>query len=321
MQFAKKMELNLYLITCRTNITITGNTISATGGGGSGWLLNGNSNGLLKTIGTKDNFNLPVIVSNTNIATFGTDGTTTFNSFGTNKYQILMNGVSNDYSNMFRPNNTGGLEFYGGNFYNDGGALWLNGNNFTGQDLGSVQVGLGLPGSSFQVYDYNSQLIFNVNAQSNLFMTNPGTGIIKFAVDGNYGQVQTGNGGATSPGYSFLSDTTTGMSLNSNILNFSVLGNNKINVSTSSATLQPGFSLTSVGANSSVGNATLSSGAITIPTTKAVTGCYILLTYKTLGLTGYGVLSYTIDNGISFTIHSDSPFDSSSVVTWMIINP
>ncbi len=67
-----------------------------------------------------------------------------------------------------------------------------------------------------------------------------------------------------------------------------------------------------------VGNATLVGGTITVNTTRALTGSYILLTSKTNGGT-VGNISYTIVNATSFTINSTNPLDTSTY-TWLIIN-
>ena len=56
---------NVETITIGTGLSLIGGQLSATGGAGSGWNLNGNTVGVLKTLGTIDNFDLPVVTNNT----------------------------------------------------------------------------------------------------------------------------------------------------------------------------------------------------------------------------------------------------------------
>ncbi len=70
-------------------------------------------------------------------------------------------------------------------------------------------------------------------------------------------------------------------------------------------------------ATDSVGSATLVAGAVTVSNTNIATGDIIMLTRFTIGGT-VGNMSYTISNGTSFTINSDSGSDT-SVVNYMII--
>lgn len=72
------------------------------------------------------------------------------------------------------------------------------------------------------------------------------------------------------------------------------------------------------GAGDCVGNAVLAGGTKAVATTAAKTGSIILLTPKTAGGTP-GTLTYTISNGVSFTITSSSGTDTSTV-SWVIFN-
>lgn len=68
-----------------------------------------------------------------------------------------------------------------------------------------------------------------------------------------------------------------------------------------------------------VGNATLVGGTITVNTTRAKSGSYILLTRKTSGGTIGTAITYTISAGTSFTITSDNILDTSTF-TWLIVD-
>ncbi len=64
-----------------TNITLVPSvgpdktiTINSTAAGGNDWLLDGNTNGLIKYIGTNDNFEFPIVTNNVERARFTTDG-------------------------------------------------------------------------------------------------------------------------------------------------------------------------------------------------------------------------------------------------------
>jgi hypothetical protein len=67
------------------------------------------------------------------------------------------------------------------------------------------------------------------------------------------------------------------------------------------------------------GQATLVGGTVTVTTASAAAGSYIILSRRTLGGTA-GTLSYTINAGVSFTINSNSPSDT-SVIDWVLITP
>lgn len=65
------------------------------------------------------------------------------------------------------------------------------------------------------------------------------------------------------------------------------------------------------------GNAVLVVGTVTVATTAVRTASLILLTRKTAGGT-LGNITYTISNGVSFTITSDNALDMSTI-TWVIV--
>lgn len=73
------------------------------------------------------------------------------------------------------------------------------------------------------------------------------------------------------------------------------------------------------GANARMGAATLVAGTVTVATTAVATGDRIFLTRATTGGT-VGHLSYTISNGVSFTINSTSNTETSTI-NWEIVKP
>lgn len=73
------------------------------------------------------------------------------------------------------------------------------------------------------------------------------------------------------------------------------------------------------GGDAAVGNATLVGGTVTVNTTKATATAKVLLTRKTTGGTIGTAITYTINVGVSFTITSDNPLDTSTF-TWVIFD-
>jgi hypothetical protein len=67
------------------------------------------------------------------------------------------------------------------------------------------------------------------------------------------------------------------------------------------------------------GTATLTGGTVTVPNTTAVTGCLIYLSRATAGGTT-GTLTWSINSGVSFTIVSSSPTDTSTIA-WLLLTP
>lgn len=73
------------------------------------------------------------------------------------------------------------------------------------------------------------------------------------------------------------------------------------------------------GASPTAGNATLAAGTVTVSTTAAKTASVIMLTRKTSGGTIGTAITYTISNGVSFTINSDNVLDTSTF-SWLIVD-
>jgi hypothetical protein len=74
------------------------------------------------------------------------------------------------------------------------------------------------------------------------------------------------------------------------------------------------------GSNARMGTATLSGGTIEVANTSAATGDRIFIQRVSGTAAEFGHLSYTISNGVSFTINSTDAQDD-SVVNWLIIKP
>lgn len=74
------------------------------------------------------------------------------------------------------------------------------------------------------------------------------------------------------------------------------------------------------GSNARMGTATLSGGTIAVSNTSAATGDRIFIQRVSGTSAEFGHLSYTISNGVSFTINSTDAQDD-SVVNWLIIKP
>lgn len=66
------------------------------------------------------------------------------------------------------------------------------------------------------------------------------------------------------------------------------------------------------GANARAGNATLVAGTITVNNTTVTANTLITLTRKTAGGTIGTAITYTVSDGVSFTINSDNPLDTST---------
>lgn len=73
------------------------------------------------------------------------------------------------------------------------------------------------------------------------------------------------------------------------------------------------------GAAAVAGNATLVAGTVTVNTTAVKTASVVMLTRKTSGGTLGTAITYTISNGVSFTINSDSASDTSTF-SWLIVD-
>lgn len=87
---------------------------------------------------------------------------------------------------------------------------------------------------------------------------------------------------------------------------------------TGTTTIKGEIDLDSTGGSPIVGNATLSSGTVTVVTGAARPTSFIMLTRKTSGGTIGTAITYTTTSG-AFTITSDNILDT-SVFTWMVIN-
>lgn len=74
------------------------------------------------------------------------------------------------------------------------------------------------------------------------------------------------------------------------------------------------------GSNARMGTATLSGGTIAVSNTSAATGDRIFIQRVSGTAAEFGHLSYTISNGVSFTVNSTDAQDD-SVVNWLIIKP
>ncbi len=72
------------------------------------------------------------------------------------------------------------------------------------------------------------------------------------------------------------------------------------------------------GTNARAGNATLVGGTVTVNNTTAGANTIIMLTRKTSGGTLGTAITYTISNGTSFTITSDSALDTSTFSYFMV---
>ena len=79
-----------------------------------------------------------------------------------------------------------------------------------------------------------------------------------------------------------------------------------------------GIGLEKDGAAATVGNAILVGGTVTVNTTAVGTNDVVMLTRKTSGGTIGTVITYTISNGVSFTITSDNVLDTSTF-SWVIV--
>ena len=90
---------------------------------------------------------------------------------------ILLSGYTNSYANIARPGTTGGIAIRGGNDWNKGAVLYLNGNDFgAALDKGSMQSTVGNTNSSYQWYDYTgSTLLMGLD---NLNVSSPGYGFV-----------------------------------------------------------------------------------------------------------------------------------------------
>lgn len=99
--------------------------------------------------------------------------------------------------------------------------------------------------------------------------------------------------------------------------NLDVTGNLLV---TTTSILTGGISVGSTGGAASVGTLTLVGGSATVSTTKAVTGCFIFTQRKTSGGTIGTSSTYTVSNGVSFTLSSDNVLDTSTF-NWWIVNP
>lgn len=109
-------------------------------------------------------------------------------------------------------------------------------------------------------------------------------------------------------------------------------GTGKVNVSGTHlaiATTGKGLQVKGGAATDMIGTATLSSGAATISNTNIATGDLIFLSrIAANGSTTFGILSYTISNGASFTITSlilgtpaSTQTADTSTVAYMIVKP
>lgn len=83
-------------------------------------------------------------------------------------------------------------------------------------------------------------------------------------------------------------------------------------------TAEGGIVTDNQGTNALVGNATLVGGSVVVSNTVVDANSYIVLTRKTSGGTPGTAITYTISNGVSFTITSDNILDTSTF-TWYII--
>lgn len=66
------------------------------------------------------------------------------------------------------------------------------------------------------------------------------------------------------------------------------------------------------------GNDQLVGGTVDVAETSVETGTIVMLTRKEFGSGAAGLLTYTLDPGVGFTIDSDSATDD-SVVSWLLI--
>ena len=77
-------------------------------------------------------------------------------------------GNGSGYSMIYRSNNTGGIQMIGGNAWNAGGNVFVNGNGMS-SDAGSVQLATGQSTSNFDWFDHSqSNRLMNLTDAGNL---------------------------------------------------------------------------------------------------------------------------------------------------------
>lgn len=133
-------------------------------------------------------------------------------------------------------------------------------------------------------------------------------------------------GTAAAPGLFMSGDTNTGVYFSAaDTVDFATGGVNALKLTSTVATFvgavkspNPNQQITT-GAAAVTGNATLVAGTVTVSTTAVKTASVVMLTRKTSGGTIGTAITYTISNGVSFTINSDNILDTSTF-SWLIVD-
>lgn len=133
-------------------------------------------------------------------------------------------------------------------------------------------------------------------------------------------------GTVAAPALSTSGDTNTGVYFSAaDTVDFATGGVNALKLTSTVATFvgavkspNPNQQITT-GAAAVTGNATLVAGTVTVSTTAVKTASIVMLTRKTSGGTIGTAITYTISNGVSFTINSDNILDTSTF-SWLIVD-
>ena len=142
------------------------------------WQLNGNTNGVLKNFGTKDNFDLPIIINNTEVGRFkvgGNFGVGTTNptekldvvgkvksseGFLTNRMKLIGNDANHSIIYGDATNNRTTIQNVGGSYRIDVNKDSVGGRTFrvqnNGVDLFTIQANVGNAGNSPRFHYFNN---------------------------------------------------------------------------------------------------------------------------------------------------------------------
>lgn len=113
----------------------------------------------------------------------------------------------------------------------------------------------------------------------------------------------------------------TGRNLNPNATGRSIGGSTPyLNLTLAGTATIPILKVAS-GTNQRVGNAVLVGGTVTVANTTVTANTVIMLTRMTSGGTIGTAITYTVSAGVSFTINSDNPLDTSTFTYFLIENP
>lgn len=187
----------------------------------------------------------------------------------------------------------------------------------------------GSPTIRFSMNSGNNAGLLEVTAGTDIKFYNGQYCLTLLGADGTVifvAPVRTSAGSAAAPSFTTSGDTNTGIYFSAaDTVDVAAGGVNALKLTGTTATFAGAIKSPSplqqstTGTAAVVGNATLIAGTVTVNTTAVKTASVVLLTRKTSGGTLGTAITYTISNGVSFTINSDSALDTSTF-SWLIVD-